>query len=41
MTYRGIQTDHPDFGGRVRWGADYVDGTMQDGTGHGTHVAGK
>ena len=33
--------DHPDFGGRARWGADYGDGSYEDKNGHGTHVAGE
>ena len=40
ISHRGIQVNHTDFRGRARWGVDYVDGTMQDVYGHGTHVAG-
>ncbi|KAL5502275.1 hypothetical protein EMCRGX_G009021 [Ephydatia muelleri] len=38
----GIQTSHPDFGGRAIWGIDFVDdpSPMADRNGHGTHVAG-
>ncbi|KAL5502273.1 hypothetical protein EMCRGX_G009019 [Ephydatia muelleri] len=38
----GIQTSHPDFGGRAIWGIDFVDdpSPMADQNGHGTHVAG-
>ena len=40
--YSGIETSHPDFGGRASWGADFVDNPspMTDLNGHGTHVAG-
>jgi subtilisin family serine protease len=38
----GIYTQHPDFGGRAIWGADFVDSPSPetDLNGHGTHVAG-
>lgn len=38
----GIRITHGDFGGRARYGWDFVDGdrTASDGNGHGTHVAG-
>lgn len=36
----GIQINHPDFGGRATWGANFVDRSNSDGNGHGTHVAG-
>ncbi|KAL5502346.1 hypothetical protein EMCRGX_G009101 [Ephydatia muelleri] len=38
----GIQTSHPDFGGRAIWGIDFVNdpSPMADQNGHGTHVAG-
>lgn len=38
----GLQTGHPDFGGRAVSGTDTVDRdrTAQDCNGHGTHVAG-
>ncbi|XP_065888962.1 uncharacterized protein [Dysidea avara] len=36
----GIEVDHPEFSGRAEWGADFIDGSNQDGNGHGTHVAG-
>ncbi|MFC4001322.1 S8 family peptidase [Prauserella oleivorans] len=38
----GVQADHPDFGGRVSGGADFIDNDddPSDENGHGTHVAG-
>jgi thermitase len=38
----GVRADHPDLGGRLLPGRDFVDddGTPQDGDGHGTHVTG-
>ena len=36
----GIQTAHPEFGGRASVGYDAVGGNGQDCNGHGTHVAG-
>jgi subtilisin family serine protease len=38
----GIRITHKDFGGRARYGWDFVgnDKIAQDGNGHGTHVAG-
>ncbi|WP_117210672.1 S8 family peptidase [Allorhizocola rhizosphaerae] len=38
----GIYIGHPDFGGRARYGWDFVDndGIANDCTGHGTHIAG-
>ncbi|MGW3124672.1 S8 family peptidase [Streptomyces sp. NPDC001107] len=38
----GIRITHKDFGGRARYGWDFVgnDRTASDGNGHGTHVAG-
>jgi subtilisin family serine protease len=38
----GVLDTHPDLGGRLLAGHDFVDddGTPQDGNGHGTHVAG-
>ncbi|HSU13766.1 S8 family serine peptidase [Longimicrobium sp.] len=36
----GIQTSHPEFGGRAQVGYDAFGGNGQDCTGHGTHVAG-
>jgi subtilisin family serine protease len=36
----GIQTNHPDFGGRASVGMDAIGGNGQDCNGHGTHVAG-
>ena len=38
----GIRISHQDFGGRARYGWDFVDddATASDGNGHGTHVAG-
>lgn len=36
----GIQTDHPEFGGRAKAGYDATGGNGQDCYGHGTHVAG-
>ncbi|MFD5077293.1 S8 family peptidase [Streptomyces sp. NPDC058371] len=37
----GIRITHRDFGGRARYGWDFVDNdhTAKDGNGHGTHVA--
>src|SRR6185436_9644517 len=36
----GIQTSHPDFGGRANVVFDALGGNGQDCNGHGTHVAG-
>ncbi|KAF9164501.1 hypothetical protein DFQ26_001392, partial [Actinomortierella ambigua] len=37
----GINVNHVDFGGRARWGANYIRGSPNiDENGHGTHVAG-
>ena len=36
----GIQTSHPEFGGRAVVGYDATGGNGQDCNGHGTHVAG-
>ena len=36
----GIQTSHPDFGGRAAVSYDALGGNGQDCNGHGTHVAG-
>lgn len=38
----GIETTHPDFGGRAIWGVDFIDNPSPetDLNGHGTHVAG-
>jgi subtilisin family serine protease len=36
----GIETSHPDFGGRAWVGYDAFGGNGQDCNGHGTHVAG-
>nr|AJD23187.1 alkaline serine protease [Onygena corvina] len=36
----GIDINHPDFGGRARWGTNTVDNANNDGHGHGTHTAG-
>jgi subtilisin family serine protease len=36
----GIQTNHPDFGGRAVWGRNFVGSGTTDDNGHGTHVAG-
>ncbi len=38
----GVNAAHPDLGGRLLGGHDFVDndGTPQDGNGHGTHVTG-
>ncbi|KAI0522122.1 peptidase S8/S53 domain-containing protein [Xylaria bambusicola] len=36
----GINVDHPDFGGRASWGANFADDENIDGAGHGTFVAG-
>ena len=39
---RGIETTHPHFEGRARWGVDLVKSGYSnvDENGHGTHVAG-
>lgn len=36
----GIKTDHPDFGGRASWAANFGGDDDIDGSGHGTFVAG-
>lgn len=38
----GIDISHPEFGGRAKWGTDFVDNPspITDLNGHGTHVAG-
>lgn len=37
----GTYVEHQDFGGRARWGANFVQGEpMKDLNGHGTHVSG-
>ena len=36
----GIETTHPDFEGRARWGGNWAGGANTDCNGHGTHVAG-
>ncbi|KAI0204319.1 peptidase S8/S53 domain-containing protein [Astrocystis sublimbata] len=36
----GIKIDHPDFGGRASWAANFADDEDIDGAGHGTFVAG-
>jgi len=36
----GIYTAHTDFGGRARWGGNFIDTNNQDCNGHGTHVSG-
>lgn len=36
----GIDTTHEQFGGRARWGENFVDELNSDCHGHGTHVAG-
>jgi len=39
---RGIDTTHPDFGGRASFGVNFAsDFSTGDPNGHGTHVAGK
>ncbi|MFF6830234.1 S8 family serine peptidase [Streptomyces longwoodensis] len=37
----GVRVSHREFGGRARYGRDFVDGdrTAADGNGHGTHIA--
>ena len=41
----GIETTHPDFGGRASWGVDLVQSQyaryQTDENGHGTHVTGQ
>ncbi|MGB5929156.1 MAG: S8 family serine peptidase, partial [Cyclobacteriaceae bacterium] len=36
----GIDLDHPDLNVNTQYGRAYVDGSPDDGNGHGTHVAG-
>ncbi|KXN73642.1 vacuolar serine protease, partial [Conidiobolus coronatus NRRL 28638] len=37
----GVNVDHVDFGGRAKWGANFIQGSPNiDGHGHGTHCAG-
>ncbi|KAM7212601.1 Peptidase S8/S53 domain containing protein [Rhypophila decipiens] len=36
----GINTSHPQFGGRAIWGVNYADTVNTDGNGHGTAMAG-
>ncbi|KAF5098207.1 hypothetical protein DV451_003486 [Geotrichum candidum] len=36
----GVNAEHNEFTGRVRWGANFVDDSETDGVGHGSHVAG-
>lgn len=36
----GIDIKHPEFGGRAKWGNNFVDNLDTDCNGHGTHVAG-
>lgn len=36
----GIYVAHSQFGGRARFGANFVDSSNTDGNGHGTHCAG-
>ena len=36
----GIDTNHAEFRGRIRWGTNTVDWDNRDGHGHGTHTAG-
>lgn len=36
----GIKVDHPEFGGRAKWVASFIDNAQVDENGHGTHVAG-
>lgn len=36
----GVHVTHKDFGGRARWGANFVNTINKDENGHGTHVAG-
>jgi subtilisin family serine protease len=37
----GVNSDHQDFGGRARQGANFVSGeSIADGNGHGTHCSG-
>ncbi|KAI1420720.1 peptidase S8/S53 domain-containing protein [Xylaria sp. FL1777] len=36
----GVKIDHPEFGGRASWAANFADDDDFDGQGHGTFVAG-
>ncbi|QRV96496.1 alkaline protease 2 [Ceratobasidium sp. AG-Ba] len=36
----GVNTAHVDFGGRAEWGTTFGKYANEDGSGHGTHVAG-
>ncbi|PRT53923.1 Sexual differentiation process putative subtilase-type proteinase isp6 [Wickerhamiella sorbophila] len=36
----GVLVQHQELGGRARWGNNFVDSTLSDGNGHGTHIAG-
>ncbi|ODQ64775.1 subtilisin-like protein [Nadsonia fulvescens var. elongata DSM 6958] len=36
----GVRTTHKQFGGRAFWGANFIDNSDNDDSGHGTHVAG-
>lgn len=36
----GVEDDHPEFGGRARFGFNGAGGSNADAIGHGTHVAG-
>ena len=37
----GIYTDHSEFGGRAKWGANFISGSVNtDENGHGTHCSG-
>ncbi|KAI1343512.1 subtilisin-like protease PR1I [Xylariaceae sp. FL0016] len=40
MIDTGINVNHPDFGGRATWLANFADDDDTDGAGHGTYTAG-
>ena len=36
----GIETSHPDFSGRAKFGVSFIEDDYEDLDGHGTSVAG-